>query len=188
MPRQNKRAAGNGSGAALESGYGMKSSVLVSVLWFLPGIWPIAGLCFVPGQRLVSVLCFSPGTGHFPADVPFPDLCLHPAYDRCRVYVLFPFCGSYPVYVSSLMTRLMLCGPVHGSYGRHGRSGYLPYFRFSACSTTGGTSSETGPWKRAISLTMLELKYEYWGLEVINSVSTSSPSLRFIDAICSSYS
>src|SRR5579864_560379 len=61
-------------------------------------------------------------------------------------------------------------------------------FSLSRCSTSSGTRPLTSPPSRATSRTSRELRYEYCSAGIMNTVSRSVRSLRFINAICSSYS
>src|SRR5579864_3482585 len=56
------------------------------------------------------------------------------------------------------------------------------------CSTSSGTRLFTDPPSCATSRTSRALKYEYFSAGIMNTVSNSGRNLRFIKAICSSYS
>src|SRR5580692_1174259 len=61
-------------------------------------------------------------------------------------------------------------------------------FSRSFCSTASGTRSFTGPPACATSRTSRELTYEYLTAGIMKTVSRVGSSLRFMSAICSSYS
>src|ERR1700686_5295276 len=75
------------------------------------------------------------------------------------------------------------------SINRESRSLYAgSSFSRNFCSTASGTNPLTGPPARATSRTSRELTYEYLSAGIMNTVSSVGSSLRFISAICSSYS
>src|ERR1017187_9816908 len=91
-------------------------------------------------------------------------------FGRCRGHAFFfLFLGTSMSFVS----RSLYAG---SSFSR------------SFCSTTSGTSPPTGPPTCATSRTSRELTYEYLSAGIMNTVSSVGSSLRFISAICSSYS
>src|ERR1051326_2837406 len=61
-------------------------------------------------------------------------------------------------------------------------------FARTFCSTASGTSPFTGPPTCATSRTSLELTYEYLSAGIMKTVSSVGSILRFINAICNSYS
>src|SRR4051812_17769577 len=65
---------------------------------------------------------------------------------------------------------------------------HLANLRLSACCTTGSTSAETSPPKRATSRTRLELRYVRSNAGTRNTVSILGARFRFMSAIWNSYS